>query len=286
MVRCKGGVVIKDVISSAKKILDLADGKAPQVGLVLGSGLDGIAASIENPASLSYAELPGFPETAVEGHHGRVTVGQRNGCRILCLEGRVHSYEGGDMRVPLRALKQVGCDSVVLTCAAGSLKKSLPTGSIMVVSDHVNWSGISPLAGPNDAAFGPRFVDMTEAYNSQLRSCLKQAASDTSIAWHEGIYLWVLGPNFETPAEIKMFQQLGIDAIGMSTVPECLIARHCGLRVAALAIITNQAAGLDQANLTHAGTLSAGQAVVPNLTRLLGRFFALLVAQQADCSLV
>ena len=126
----------------------------------------------------------------------------------MCLEGRVHAYEGGDMRVPRRALKQVGCDSVVLTCAAGSLKKSLPTGSIMVVSDHVNWSGISPLAGPNAVAVGPRFVDMTEAYDSQLRSCLKQAATDPSIAWHEGIYLWVLGPNFETPAELKCFSSL------------------------------------------------------------------------------
>jgi xanthosine phosphorylase len=180
------------------------------------------------------------------------------------------------MQLPLRALKSAGCEMVVLTCAAGSLNPGMPPGHLMCVTDHINWSGLSPLIGPNDDDVGPRFLDLTEAYDSHLQSLLKQAAADSHVDWHEGVYLWSQGPNFETPAEIRAFQSLGVDAVGMSTVPECLIARHCGLRVVALAVITNFAAGLDSEVLSHEGTLASGQQAVPDMVRLLDRFFTLL----------
>jgi len=270
---------MNDYLSAANKIRALARGYLPRVGLVLGSGLETVADSIDSSAVMAYDSIPGFPIPGVEGHQGQLVLGDWNGARIACLQGRAHAYEGGDpspMQLPLRALKSAGCEMVVLTCAAGSLNPGMPPGHLMCVTDHINWSGLSPLIGPNDDDVGPRFLDLTEAYDFHLQSLLKQAAADSHVDWHEGVYLWSQGPNFETPAEIRAFQSLGVDAVGMSTVPECLIARHCGLRVVALAVITNFAAGLDSEVLSHEGTLASGQQAVPDMVRLLDRFFTLL----------
>ena len=270
---------MNDFHPAADEIRALARGYLPRVGLVLGSGLETVVDSFDQAAAIAYDALPGFPIPSVEGHQGQLVLGEWNGVRIACLQGRAHAYEGGDpsqMRLPIRALKSAGCEMLLLTCAAGSLNPAMAPGHLMCFTDHINWSGLSPLMGPNDNDVGPRFVDLTEAYDARLRSLLEQAAVEGHVEWHQGVYLWSLGPNFETPAEIRAFQFLGADAVGMSTVPECLVARHCGLRVAALAVITNFAAGLDSGVLSHEGTLANGQQAVPDMVRLLDKFFTLL----------
>jgi xanthosine phosphorylase len=268
-------------------IRQAAAGRLPRVGLILGSGLAELANRVENPAEISYKDLPGYPMTTVEGHVGRLVIGDWAGARVACMQGRFHVYEGYDpvdLVLPIRALQAAGCDVLVLTCAAGSLRENMPPGSLMTLTDHINWSGISPLAGPNDDDIGPRFLDLNNAYDPQLRRLLQDAARDAGITLHEGVYIWCLGPNFETPAEIRAFRSLGADVVGMSTVPECLAARHCGMRVAAVSVITNLAAGM-QPELFHAETLAAGEQATPRLGRLIESFLGLLdkTTSKAGC---
>ncbi|MEC9330147.1 MAG: purine-nucleoside phosphorylase, partial [Pseudomonadota bacterium] len=263
---------------AGQMIRQAAAGRLPRVGLILGSGLAELANRVENPAEISYKDLPGYPMTTVEGHVGRLVIGDWAGARVACMQGRFHVYEGYDpvdLVLPIRALQAAGCDVLVLTCAAGSLREKMPPGSLMTLTDHINWSGISPLAGPNDDDIGPRFLDLNNAYDPQLRTLLQDAARDAGITLHEGVYIWCLGPNFETPAEIRAFRSLGADVVGMSTVPECLAARHCGMRVAAVSVITNLAAGM-QPELFHAETLAAGEQATPRLGRLIESFLGLL----------
>ena len=249
----------------------MAGSQLPRVGLILGSGLGELADRIEDTEEISYADLPGFPAPTVTGHAGRLLIGDWSGVRVACLQGRFHAYEGHDLAtlaLPARALYAAGCETLVLTCAAGSLREDMEPGSLMLVTDHINWSGVSPLAGTNDELLGPRFVDLSRAYDPALQVIARTAAKAAGVVLHEGVYIWVLGPNFETPAEIRAFRTLGADAVGMSTVPECLAAVHCGLRVIAIAVMTNLAAGL-QANLSHVETLTMGQQVTPQLGLLL-----------------
>jgi purine nucleotide phosphorylase len=232
-----------------------APGLTPRVGLVLGSGLGGIADEVQAVASLSYSELTGFPLPGVGGHAGRLVLGHVAGTAIALLHGRAHYYEHGRadaMKVPVRTLAALGCDTLLLTNAAGSLRPEMAPGNVMMVTDHINFTGVSPLFGePGD----DRFVDMVDAYDPGLRARFRAAAAATDVTLHEGVYIWFAGPSFETPAEIRAAGRLGADAVGMSTVPEVVLARHARMKVAALSVITNMAAGMSDEKLSHLETL-------------------------------
>lgn len=248
----------------------------PRIALVLGSGLGAFADALTDAVAIPYSDIPGFPVSSVQGHAGRLVVGRSGAVPIACMQGRQHLYEGHeprDVALPVRTLKRLGAEVLVLTNAAGGIAPELGAGALMVLSDHINFTGRNPLVGPNDESIGPRFVDMSEPYDADLRRELAAAARDVDVKVSEGVYLMALGPNFETPAEIRAFARLGADAVGMSTVPETLVARHCGLRVVALSVITNPAAGISQHPLTHAETLSEAARAYDRVSRLLARFF-------------
>ncbi|MGE0120486.1 MAG: purine-nucleoside phosphorylase [Dongiaceae bacterium] len=264
---------------AAAAIRARAKGAAPRAALVLGSGLGAIAESIADPVAIDYGAIPGFPRPSVEGHVGRLVLGAIGGVPVACLQGRVHLYEGAggqDVRHYIRTLKLLGCEIIVLTNAAGSLRREAGPGSLMLIADHINLQPFNPLVGANDDAFGPRFLALDGAYDADLRRRLHAAAAAAGLALHEGVYLACLGPSFETPAEVRAFARLGADAVGMSTVPEVIVARHCGLRVAAISAITNLAVGLDDAPISHAQTLAVAKRCAGDLQRLLAAFFARL----------
>ncbi|MEZ5871479.1 MAG: purine-nucleoside phosphorylase [Nitratireductor sp.] len=245
------------------------DGLMPETALVLGSGLGGLVAQIESQLRIPYSELEGFPAGGVSGHAGEVVAGTIAGTPIIALSGRVHYYEHGDadaMRLPLEVLKAVGVKQLVLTNSAGSLREDLPPGSVMLISDHINWSGMNPLIGE---ATDARFVGMTSAYDADLASHFRNIASSSNIALGEGVYMWFSGPSFETPAEIRAARILGADAVGMSTVPEVILARFLGLRVAAFSVITNFGAGMTGAELSHGETKEMAPRGGDLLSRLL-----------------
>lgn len=262
--------------AAAAIITERLAGRVPPVAMVLGSGLGAVADLVEKAVTIDYADLPGFPKPTVSGHAGRIVAGEITGAPVLVLQGRAHAYEGhamADLALPVRALKAAGVEILVLTNAAGGMREDLTPGRLMMITDHINWSGLSPLIGPNDETVGPRFFDMSYAYDQDLGAVLRRSAQATGIALAEGIYIWVLGPNFETPAEIRAFATLGADAVGMSTVPEVLAARHCGLRVIAVSGITNLAAGMvEGAALDHAHTLVQSGALAGDMGRLLAGF--------------
>ena len=261
---------------AAKAIRAALPGRSARIGLVLGSGLGPVADTVDNPVSVTFDEIPSFPEPAVDGHRGRLIHGTLSGREVFVLQGRTHVYEGHPLSavvLPVRTLAELGVETLVLTNAAGSLREDMAPGSLMMLTDHINWSGTNPLIGPNDPALGSRFFDMTQAYDIGLRNALRRSAKAQDVALYEGTYLWALGPNFETPAEIRAFRILGTDAVGMSTVPEVLAARHVGIKVAAISGITNFAAGM-VANeiLDHELTLVQGVAIAESMTRLLLEF--------------
>jgi xanthosine phosphorylase len=215
----------------------------------------------------------------VQGHAGRLVLGNLSGVAVACMQGRAHLYEGheaADLALPIRALRLAGCDILMLTNAAGSLNAAFLPGSLMMLSDHINMTGANPLVGANDERFGPRFPDMTVAYDRELRRSLAASATALGVTLHEGVYVALLGPNFETPAEIRALRTLGADAVGMSTVPECLVARHCGMRVAAISTLTNLAAGMTDEELSHEQSLAVGAEAAKDLARLLPEFLASL----------
>lgn len=249
----------------------------PKAAIVLGSGLGRFADNLAHAESMSYADIPGFSPSTVAGHHGNLVIGDLGGVPLAVMQGRIHAYEGHPpqaIAVPIRTLRKLGVDRLVLTNASGGLTSDMPAGTLMIVKDHINLSGINPLAGPNDESVGPRFPDMSHAYDPELRAMLAVAAREAGVAVRTGIYLYTLGPNFETPAEVRMFAALGADVVGMSTVPECLVASHCGMKVAALSLVTNLAAGLSTAPLSHEDTLAAAQNAYGRVERLLLKFFA------------
>ena len=265
---------MSDYEKAARQIGAMARSHSPEIGIILGSGLAGVATGLDDAVVITYSEIEGFPEAGVQGHVGQLVIGKHGGRSVACLQGRWHAYEGhnlADIALPIRALTALGCQSLLITCAAGSLQKDMPPGSLMMLTDHINWPGLSPLIGPNDDELGPRFTDISNAYDSELQEVMRKSASHASIHLHEGVYLWCLGPSFETPAEIRAFAVLGADAVGMSTVPETLAARHCGLKVAAIAVMTNFAAGM-QSGLSHEQTLAAGAEAAPMLTTLIGEY--------------
>lgn len=242
-------------IADTVRILQHNFGAAPVVAVILGSGWAAATAQLSQPQRMAYADLPAFVSTGVEGHVSELTVGSIGAQRVAMLRGRTHTYESGDcagMAGALRSLKAWGVKLVIQTNASGSLRTSMPPGSLMLITDHINAPQRSPLVG--ELGNG-RFVDMGAAYDPELRAHARQIAQSKGVELFEGTYLWALGPQFETPAEIRMFAAWGADAVGMSTVPETILARHAGLRVLGLSLITNMAAGMGDASLTHAATL-------------------------------
>ena len=248
---------------------------SPRVGVVLGSGLGAVADAVEDPVVVSYEELPGFPRPSVSGHAGRAVLGSIGGVPVAVLQGRAHLYEAhppgslDTLRAPIRALRAAGASFLVLTNAAGSLRPEVGPGSLMAITDHINMTGVNLLAGPNDDAIGPRFPSLRDAYDPALLGLLRDSARGLGVALPEGVYLAVGGPSFETPAEIRAFRVMGADAVGMSTVQETILARHCGLRVAAVSVITNLAEGMTDEPLSHEQTLRAAEAGAGDLARLL-----------------
>jgi len=251
--------------------LEVAGSEPVEIGLVLGSGLGHLADRVEG-AAIPYAELPGFPRPGVSGHDPRLVIGRLGGVRVAVLGGRAHYYESGDaavMRGPLHLVRMLGASRLILTNAAGSFRPDIPPGDLMLIADHINVSGRNPLIGePTDA----RFVNMVDAYDPEMRRALKAAADAEAVALAEGVYAWYSGPSFETPAEIRALHRLGADAVGMSTVPEVILARFFGLRVAAISTITNMAAGLSDEAISHDHTKAMAPLGAAKLERILTRY--------------
>lgn len=229
--------------------------ETPEVGIVLGSGLGGLADQLQQPVAVPYSAVPGFARASAPGHAGRFVAGRLGGKPVLCMQGRLHFYEGHSMQsiaFPIRVMKELGVRTLILTNAAGGVNTRFSVGDLMVIEDHINFMGQNPLTGPNDEAVGPRFCDMTFAYTPALRELAFRVAGEQGTALQKGVYLGYMGPSYETPAEIRAFRALGADAVGMSTVPEVIAASHCGLSVLAVSLITNMAAGIEEKKLSGA----------------------------------
>ena len=226
----------------------------PDIGLVLGSGLGDYADTLEEAVRIPYADIPNFPVPTVAGHSGAMVFGKKCGQTVVVLQGRIHYYEGlsqKEITLPIRVLAALGVKTVVLTNACGGVNLSFKPGDLMLISDHINFSGSNPLIGANLDAFGPRFPDMSDLYTASIRAAIKEKASAAGIQLQEGVYAMYSGPNYETPAEIRMFRIMGADTVGMSTVPEALVAGHCGMQVVGVSCITNMAAGVLPVKLSH-----------------------------------
>ncbi len=247
----------------------------PRVGLVLGSGLGGLADAVETPVAIPFEALPGWPMATAPGHAGRLLLGRLGGVPVVTLQGRFHLYEGNDAGLvvqPVLLFRQLGAELVVLTNAAGGVNPAFGPGTLMVMTDHLNLTGRSPLVGPNADGLGPRFTDLTAVWSPRLRERLHSAAAAEGIRLDEGIYAGLLGPTFETPAEVRMLRALGADAVGMSTVLEAIAARWIGLEVCGVSLITNAGAGYTGQPLTHEEVLATGAEAGPRLARVLRRF--------------
>ena len=262
--------------------------RAPLVGIVLGSGLGAVADAVADPVVVPYGEIPHFPQSTVEGHSGRIVAGLLGGAPVIVMQGRVHYYEGYSplqVTFPMRVLGALGIRAVVLTNAAGGIQSGYRVGQLVVLADHINQMGWNPLNGPNEPRFGfrpgagLRFFDMTEAYSKGLRALARQAAQEEGFALEEGVYLATPGPSFETPAEIRAFRALGATLVGMSTVPETLVARHMGIEVLGISCVTNLAAGLGATPLSHEEVNETGRMVENRLAGLLKRLAPRIAAR-------
>lgn len=247
----------------------------PEIGVVLGSGLGNVVQGIDVDAEIPYAEIPGAKASTVVGHQGKLILGRAGDVPVVVLSGRMHYYEGYEMSEVMllsRVIGRLGIKKLVVTNAAGGVNTSFKPGDLMVISDHINFMGVNPLRGPNINELGQRFSDMSEAYPESLRKIAKEVARELGINLQEGVYLALSGPTFETPAEIRAFRTLGADAVGMSTVPEVILARHAGLRVAAVSAIANLAEGMGGEELSHEQTLRNAEIAARDLVRLVRRF--------------
>jgi purine-nucleoside phosphorylase len=278
-----------DQVSEAAEFLRAKlNGRAPQIGIVLGSGLGAVAEAVADPIFVPYGEIPHFPQSTVEGHSGRIVAGTLGGAPVLVMQGRVHFYEGYtplQVTFPVRVLGRLGIRAVALTNAAGGIAPGLSIGQLVALSDHINMMGWNPLTGPNEPRFavtpgaGLRFFDMTEAYSKPLRALAQQAAQQEGWTLEEGVYLATPGPSFETPAEIRAFRTLGATLVGMSTVPETIVARHMGIAVLGISCVTNLAAGISPAQLSHEEVFEAGRRVEHRLASLFKRLIPTIVAE-------
>ena len=259
------------VHAAADYILERID-KRPAIGLILGSGLGDLADSLENKVVLPYEEIPFFPRSGVAGHAGALVIGEICGKTVVVMQGRVHYYEGHEQQLitmPVRVKKLLGVERLVLTNAAGGVNLNYAPGDLMLISDHINFSGSNPLIGDNLDEFGPRFPDASDVYTSRLRKALLPEAEQAGIALKQGVYMMFSGPSFETPAEIRMARVLGADAVGMSTVPEALVAAHCGMEVIGVSCISNMAAGILPQKLSHQEVMDTGAMVRDKFRKLI-----------------
>ena len=244
----------------------------PTIGMVLGSGLGDFADTLEDAVRIPYAEIPNFPVATAPGHVGALVFGKKQGREVVVLQGRIHFYEGlsqQQITLPIRVLAALGVKTLVLTNAAGGVNTNWEPGTLMMISDHINYSGANPLIGPNLDDFGPRFPDVSDLYTKQLRCAVKEAAKKAGIELQEGVYMMFSGPNYETPAEVRMAKIVGADAVGMSTVPEALVAGHCGMNVVGVSCITNIAAGLSDQKLDHSEVLEIADRIHDTFQGLL-----------------
>lgn len=267
--------MIHERIYSAYNSLNNRISSKPEVCVVLGSGLGGYADTIEGAEIIPYKDIPGFPVSTVPGHAGQLVFGQRHGVNIVCMQGRFHCYEGytpEETVIPLRALIKLGVKALLLTNAAGGVNTSFNPGDIMIIEDHINFTFLNPLAGPNLDEFGPRFPDMSYAYDKRLIAALKDAAKENGINVRSGVYAMMKGPSFETPAEIRALRTLGADAVGMSSVPEIIAAAHAGIASAAMSCITNMAAGILDKPLSHQEVMETGRTAADNIKKLIDGF--------------
>jgi purine-nucleoside phosphorylase len=270
----------RERIDSAFDYLSRATAQRPTLCIILGSGMGGYADTLKDTQIIDYADIPGFPRSTVPGHAGRLVFGQRQGISLVCMQGRFHCYEGyspAQTVIPLRALIRLGIKHLLITNAAGGVNETFRPGDIMIIEDHINFTFLNPLEGANMDDFGPRFPDMTFAYNEQLVAALKTAARRHGIDVQTGVYAMMKGPSFETPAEIKALRLLGADAVGMSSVPEIIAAAHAGVKSAALSCITNMAAGILNQPLTHDEVMETGQIAAGRIRILIDGFVEQIV---------
>ena len=243
----------------------------PKIGLILGSGLGDLADDIENAIRIPYEEIPNFPVSTVAGHAGQLVYGDLAGKKVIILQGRFHYYEGYDLQTvtyPVRIFKELGVETLIVTNAAGGINTSFQLGDLMMITDHINLTGENPLIGANIEAHGPRFVDMSQTYSRRGQKVLREAAAKNGIHLQQGVYTWVTGPSYETPAEIRFMRTIGGDAVGMSTVPEAIVAKHCGLEVLGITCVTNLASGM-QLELNHEEVMEISQQVKPRFKQLI-----------------
>ena len=265
----------------AAAVLLAAASLSPRVAVVLGSGLNALADRITEATTVPYDQIPHFPNTTVGGHEGNVLLGKLGGAPVIIFQGRFHYYEGHDLETvtfPVRVLSRLGVSTLILTAATGGIRADLRAGNLVLLIDHLNLIGSNPLRGLNDPRLGTRFPDMTEVYSKRLRTLAREEAKGLGIDLVPGVYACLPGPSYETPAEIKMLRTLGADVVGMSTVPEAIVARHCGIDVLALALVSNAAAGVVGTPITHEEVLDAGRKAAPTLARVIERVVARLVA--------
>jgi len=259
---------------AARVVRDAAGAHCPRVAVVLGSGLNELVERFADRKVLPYSQIPHFPTTSVRGHAGNVVLGSVDGARALILQGRFHYYEGHDLRTvtfPMRVLQRLGVQTVILTAATGGVRPDLRPGNLVCLSDHLNLIGSNPLRGPADPRLGERFPDMTEVYSKRLRNMAKEEAKRLGVQLPSAVYACLPGPSYETPAEIRMLRALGADVVGMSTVPEAIVARHGGMDVLGLALVTNAAAGVLPTPIRHEDVLEAGAKATPTLGKLIRR---------------
>lgn len=261
-----------DQVSEAVEYVRGTVGQAPEIAVVLGSGLGDFASRVSGGRTISYGDIPHWPPSTVVGHAGKLVIGEIGGKRVAVLAGRAHFYEGHDLRTstfPIRVLGLLGVKTVVLTNAAGGINTSFESGALMVIDDHINLFGTNPLIGPNDERFGPRFPDMTDAYSKRLRALADRVAAERGLLVAHGVYAALHGPSYETPAEIRYLRAIGADAVGMSTAPETIVARHMGVEVLAISCITNMAAGVLDKPLNHAEVMDTAARVKDEFIALL-----------------
>jgi purine-nucleoside phosphorylase len=252
------------VIEQGKRFIEECTDLRPRIGVVLGSGLGGFASELEGRVEISYAEIPGWPPATAVGHAGKLVLGKINDLPVAVMSGRAHLYEGytpAQVTYGVRVLGRLGVKSMVFTNAAGGINLALQRGGLVLISDHINLQGSNPLVGPNDDRFGPRFPDLSEAYSACFREIAKRVASELGISVTEGVYAAMLGPSYETPAEIRFLRTIGADIVGMSTVPEVIVANHMGMKVLAISCVTNMAAGILPQKVNHEEVLETGARV-------------------------
>lgn len=244
----------------------------PRIGLILGSGLGVLADEIENPVKIPYNEIPNFPVSTVEGHAGQLVFGTLKGAKVVAMQGRFHFYEGYSLEKvtsPVRVMKELGVETIIVTNAAGGINESFEAGDLMLITDHINNMGTNPLIGPNDSNIGVRFPDMSESYDGKLRDIAKNSANELNIKLQEGVYVGNTGPSYETPAEVRALRTLGGDAVGMSTVPEVIVAKHAGLNVLGISCISNMASGILDQPLSHDEVIETTEKVRANFLNLV-----------------